>query len=144
MRYLFLALFFVFLFSCQKDDDKDNTQSNDPAIYFPPLNSDQWDSISLAELNWNTSKLTELLTYLDSHNTRAFILLKDGKIVIEEYFGNNILGTGSFTKSSQWYWASAGKSLTATIVGVAQQDGFLNINDPTSNLSRYSLDKHVS
>lgn len=52
-------------------------------------------------------------------------MLKDGKIVIEKYFG-------SFTVDSNWYWASAGKTMTALLVGIAQQEGLLNINNKTS------------
>jgi len=77
--------------------------------------------------------LENLFNYLESNKTRAFIVLKEGRIVIEEYFGDNINGTSDFDRNSQWYWASAGKTLTATLVGIAQQDGFLNIENPTSD-----------
>lgn len=59
-------------------------------------------------------------------NSKAFLVLKDGRIVIEHYFG-------TFTQDSLWYWASAGKSLTAFLVGKAQEEGFLDINDPSSD-----------
>lgn len=62
---------------------------------------------------------------LEAENSKAFILLKDGKIVYEWYFGN-------FTSDSLWYWASAGKTLVATLTGIAQEEGLLNINDPSS------------
>ena len=78
-------------------------------------------------------EVDELLTYLESNGTRAFIILKDGKIVFEEYFGNNILGNAPFDVNSPWYWASAGKTLTATLVGIAQQEGDLSISSPTSD-----------
>ena len=45
--------------------------------------------------------------------------------MVERYYG-------TYTADSLWYWASAGKSLTATLVGLAQQDGLLSINDSTS------------
>lgn len=67
-----------------------------------------------------------MLDYLDSKNTKAFIVLKDGKIVIEKYFG-------TFTVDSLWYWASAGKSLTAFVVGIAKQEGYVNLSDSTSH-----------
>lgn len=121
------------LFSCDKDDNHIMNPPEESSLYFPPLNSDMWESISPNELGWNTSELNGLLTFLENNNTRAFIVLKDGKIVIENYFGNNILGTTPFDKNTNWYWASAGKTLTATLVGVAQQEGLLNINNPTSN-----------
>ena len=132
MKYLILILY-VFLLACSKDDDNTISHHEESTLYFPPLNSDEWESTSPSELGWNTSELTELLTYLESYNTRAFIILKDGKIVIEEYFGNNITGSTPFNKNTLWYWASAGKTLTATLVGIAQQDEFLNIQNSTSD-----------
>ncbi len=37
-----------------------------------------------------------------------------------------------FTKESPWYWASAGKTLTAFTTGIAREDGFLQLTDKTS------------
>lgn len=62
---------------------------------------------------------------MELQNSKAFIVLKDGKIVLEKYFG-------SFTKDSVWYWASAGKTMTGFLVGKAQEDGYLSINDTSS------------
>lgn len=53
------------------------------------------------------------------------MLLKDGKIVLEKYFG-------TFTADSIWYWASAGKTLTSLLVGMAQEEGKLQITDTSS------------
>ena len=133
IKYSILLVLAFFLSSCDKDDDPIVSSQEEPTLYFPPLTSDEWDSISPNELEWNTSELDNLLNYLENNNTRAFIILKEGKIVIEEYFGNNILGTAAFDKNSQWYWASAGKTLTATLVGIAQQDGDINIENATSD-----------
>ena len=121
------------MFGCNKDEDVNVNLAVESTFYFAPLNSDEWENITLSELGWNTSELGGLLTYLEESNTRAFIVLKDGKIVIEEYFGNNILGTAPFDRNTKWYWASAGKTLTATLVGIAQQEGLLNINNTTSS-----------
>ena len=54
------------------------------------------------------------------------MVLKDGKIVLEKYFD-------AFTVDSLWYWASAGKTLTGFTVGIAQQEGYLNLSDTTSD-----------
>ena len=94
-------------------------------IYFPPLIGDYWESISPDSLNYCEENISELYDFLDSSQTKAFILLKDGKIVLEKYFGDHDI-------SSQWYWASAVKTLTAFMVGIAQQEGHLNISDKTS------------
>lgn len=94
-------------------------------LYFPPLDSNQWDTISPSSLGWCPERIDSLYNFLENKNTKAFILLKDGKIVLEKYFGDQ-------TDSSPWYWASAGKSLTAFLVGLAQQDEYLSITDTTS------------
>ena len=101
------------------------TNAKAQTFYFPPASGTIWDTISPSSLGWCDDKIDTLLDYLETRNSKAFILLKDGKIVIEKYFG-------TFTQDSIWYWASAGKSLTGFTVGIAQQEGYLNINDTTS------------
>ncbi|GHB27983.1 serine hydrolase [Mongoliitalea lutea] len=132
MSYILVIVLAYYSFGCVQEDDR-IPPTADSALYFPPINSEEWESISMDKLGWNTSELSKLLTFLEEKNTRAFIVLKDGKIVIEEYFGENILGTSSFGRNTRWYWASAGKTLTATLVGIAQQEGLLSISKPTSD-----------
>jgi CubicO group peptidase (beta-lactamase class C family) len=60
-------------------------------------------------------------------------VLKDGKIVIEEYFGKQSNSTADFTVTSNWYWASAGKTLTSAIVGIANSQGKINFDAKTSD-----------
>ena len=35
--------------------------------------------------------------------------------------------------TSLWYWASAGKTLTSTVSGIAQEEGLININNKVSD-----------
>ena len=112
-----LKIFLIFLFL--------HPTSNSQTLYFPPLNGNTWDTLSPAGIGWCLPYVDSLYTYLDQNNTKAFLLLKNGKIVLEKYFG-------SFTQDSVWYWASAGKTLTAFAVGIAQQEGFLNLQDSSS------------
>ena len=95
------------------------------SLYFPPVSGSEWQTISALSLGWDETALNNLYSYLQSKGTKAFIILKNGKIVTEKYFG-------SFTTDSLWYWASAGKTMTAFLVGIAQQEGLININHPTS------------
>jgi CubicO group peptidase (beta-lactamase class C family) len=80
-------------------------------------------------LGWNEAELAKLLQWLPNQDTRAFIILKDGKMVVEEYWGKKLTGLGSMDQNSFWYWASAGKTLTAAVVGIAQEEKLLSIND---------------
>ena len=45
---------------------------------------------------------------------------------MENYFNGH-------SATDPWYWASAGKTLTATVTGIAEQEGFLNINNKVSD-----------
>lgn len=111
---------FVFLTFCLS-----NKKSEAQSVYFPPIIGNTWDTLSFTELNWCDDSLQNLLNYVGDNDSKAFIVLKNGKIVIEKYYG-------SFTKDSLWYWASAGKSLTSVLVGIAQEKNFLSINDSSS------------
>lgn len=102
-----------------------------PGLYFPPNESSIWEVSPLAELGWNQTALAEMLAWLPTQDTRAFIILKDGKIVVEEYWGSKLTGAGEMDQNSFWYWASAGKTLTAALVGIAQQKKLLSTNDRT-------------
>jgi CubicO group peptidase (beta-lactamase class C family) len=102
-------------------------------LYFPPISGSEWETISTTEAGYNSNGIADLESFLSDNGTRAFILLKDGKIVLEKYWGQNITNTVAFDQTKQWYWASAGKTLTATLTGIAQKDGLLDINDKTSD-----------
>ena len=95
-------------------------------MYFPPNTGASWDTLSPVKLEWCDEKINNLYQFLDSSSTKAFILLKDGKIVLEKYFNGH-------SATSNWYWASAGKTLTAFLVGLAQQENYLHISDTTSS-----------
>ncbi|MFM7823155.1 MAG: serine hydrolase domain-containing protein [Bacteroidota bacterium] len=102
------------------------TYSRSQSLYFPPIGNPQWDTITYNTLGWCQNNIDSLYQLLDVNNTKAFILLKDGKIVLENYFGG-------FAQNDPWYWASAGKTITSFMTGIAQQEGFLDITDTTSS-----------
>ena len=96
------------------------------SLYFPPISSSaDWDTVSPYSLGWCTNRIGELYDFLQQENTKGFIVLKDGKIIMEKYFG-------TFTIDSNWYWASAGKTITSFLIGKAQEENLLSIDDKTS------------
>lgn len=107
--YLFLLLLFKSFFA-------------EAQLYFP---GNQWDTLSPSALNWCPSEIAALDSFLIEANSKSFIILKGGKIVHEAYYG-------TFTQDSLWYWASAGKTLKAFLIGKAQEDGYLSIQDSSS------------
>lgn len=94
-------------------------------LYFPPTNQDLWATVEPSAIHWNQTALDELKSYLEETHTKGFILLKDGKIVVEWYLNGHDV-------NKNWYWASAGKSLTSAVVGIAEFEGKLKLTDKSS------------
>jgi len=99
---------------------------SDAQLYYPPITGTVWETLAPESLGWCEDSIEVLYDYLEATNSKAFIVLKDGKIVLEKYFG-------TFTQASPHVWNSAGKTLTAIAVGIAQEEGFLSIEDTTSD-----------
>jgi CubicO group peptidase (beta-lactamase class C family) len=119
----------LLIISCKKDDP-DPAPSVD--LYFPPSGS-TWEKVTPASLGWDESKIPDLKTFLAASNSRALIVLIDGKIVMEEYQGKQLVNTTlDFTASSNWYWASAGKTLTSATVGIAEAQSKINLDAKSS------------
>jgi CubicO group peptidase (beta-lactamase class C family) len=95
------------------------------SMYFPPLSGDVWNTKSIADLGWKQTAVQPLLDYLELKHSKGFIILVNGRIVLENYFNGH-------SATTAWYWASAGKTLTSTLTGIAQQEGLLNINNKVS------------
>jgi CubicO group peptidase (beta-lactamase class C family) len=114
LTFLFLVLFCALGFQISAQN-----------LYFPPKTGSVWETIAPETLGFCPAQIDSLYQFLDARHTKSFILLKDGKIVLEKYFG-------TFKQDSLWYWASAGKSLSAFMVGMAQESGILDIQQPTS------------
>lgn len=134
-QYIGLLLLSSFIFSCSSELDSETGKSEIPPTkfdpvytetYFPPITrTNEWETVSMATLGWNEDEVTNLLSYLEDNNTDAFIILKDGRIVLEEYFGD-------FKMDDNHTWNSAGKNLTAMLIGIAQQEEYLSITNATS------------
>lgn len=124
-KTIFNLLIILTFISCSKESTEDeNTPSQ--TMYFPPLTETNWETTLISDLKWNQNAVQPLLDYLELKNSKSFIILVNGRIVLENYFD-------SHTASTNWYWASAGKTLTSTVTGIAQQENLLNINNKVSD-----------
>ena len=129
---IFIFMFLPILFwncstdSQEGDENEINTEPEVANLYFPPINSGEWERIAMEELGWNITAEQPLSDFLQEKETKAFIILHNGRIAVEWYFDEH-------TQNTSWYWASAGKTLTAFTVGLAQEEGLLDINNKTSD-----------
>lgn len=121
MKSIKILLFALpLLIACSSSDDAPETPTE--AMYFPPLTGNTWETKSVADLQWDQSAVQPLLDYLELKHSKSFMILVDGRIVMENYFNGH-------TADSPWYWASAGKTLTSALTGIAGQEGLLSVND---------------
>ena len=140
MRYIVFIFLFISLSCSTTDNDTgasppdveteeptpDNENPTNTTLYFPPIDSDSWETTAPETLGWNTAALEGLHTFLIESDTKAFIILQDGKIVIEDYYNGAMMSDNN-------PWFSAGKTLTSFTTGMAQDDGFLSIDDATTS-----------
>ncbi len=123
--FTFILLLLLSISSCSKKDDVEQPTPIE-TMYFPTNTSSTWETKSLSSLGWNQNAVQLLKDFLIQKNTKSFMILVNGRIVMEEYYnGHNATAT--------WEWNSAGKTLVATTTGIAQQEGLLNINNKASD-----------
>ncbi len=123
-KITYSLLILVFCISCTSEKPEP-TPTPTETLYFPPATGTTWETKSIASLGWNQTAVQPLLDYLALKNSKGFIILVNGRIVMENYFNGHDANT-------PWYWASAGKTLTSTLTGIAQQEGLININNKVS------------
>lgn len=69
----------------------------------------------------------DLYDYLSLNRVSGLLVVKDGGVVFEQYYLGN-------TRDTRWMSMSVVKSITATLVGIAIQDGFIrSIDDPLTD-----------
>ncbi|GAA4281552.1 serine hydrolase [Gaetbulibacter aestuarii] len=115
----------ILTYGCSSENPDSSNISVD-SLYFPENNSTVWEKESPSNLGWNDAELQPLLDFLQQKNSKSFMILHKGKIVVEAYFNGH-------KTQSLWYWASAGKTLTSTVSGIAQDEGFINITNKVSD-----------
>ncbi len=95
-------------------------------LYFPPIATSEWETVTLDQLAWNPDATEPLLDFLASRNSKAFLILQNGRIAMEAYFNGGDANTN-------YPWFSAGKTLTAFTLGIAIEEGYLNVEDSSAD-----------
>lgn len=121
-----IILLLLPLLGCGKDEEQPPQDSDISTMYFPPNSGTSWETVSTSQLGWNQSAIEPLKEFLIEKNSKSFMILVNGRIAMEEYFNDH-------TATAEWEWNSAGKTLTATTIGIAQQEKLLDIHLPVSD-----------
>lgn len=127
ISFKFFLLLLIPIAACNKNNNvlQPDSSLSSNTTYFPPNSGTDWETMSISSLGWNENAVAPLLDYLKSTHTKSFMILVNGRIVMENYFNGQ-------TQTGTWRWNSAGKTLVTEAIGIAQQEGLLHINDPVS------------
>jgi CubicO group peptidase (beta-lactamase class C family) len=121
----YLIILLLSIGSCSKNNDEDQPTPLE-TMYFPSNTNNVWETKSVSSLEWNQNAIQPLKDFLVQKNTKSFMILVNGRIVMEEYFNGH-------NSSAEWEWNSAGKTLVAATTGIAQKEGLVNISNKASD-----------
>ncbi|WP_007520720.1 MULTISPECIES: serine hydrolase domain-containing protein [Pseudofrankia] len=91
----------------------------------PHQPGDEWETVAPATVGLDPARLDEIAKTAETGKSNCLLVVRDGKIAGEWYFR----GTNKDTTQDVF---SATKSVTSTLVGIAQDDGDLKISESAS------------
>jgi CubicO group peptidase (beta-lactamase class C family) len=100
--------------------------SDDPGAGGMGNGAEDWETVDAAESGFDPAVLETLAEEAESEDSHCLLVARHGRIVGEWYFA------GKDEESTQEVF-SATKSFTSLLVGIAQDDGDLDIDEPASD-----------
>ena len=134
-KILILILLSIILFNCK---DKAAPDSEDNRFAAPEQINDGWETASLSSVGMDETFYIDLLNLLNEetdHKIHSILIVKDGKLVFEQYFPGEkfelALYTGEmgFDRNDTHTLCSATKSFTSALIGIAIDKGFIQTVD---------------
>ena len=108
-------------------------------IYFPPAQG-EWERVAPETVGWDAAALNQALMVAGARNSSGVVILHRGRILAEQYWNlsdpperylNYVSGYDALGGVIEDV-ASAQKSIVAVIAGIAQEKGYLSIDDAVS------------
>ena len=124
--YLFLsALFFIMAFSCDKGDTIIVPEKGFdwPVVERPYWPTNGWQTALPESRGFSVDKLAKAKEFAeDDYLMRALLVVKEGYLVVEEYYGEG----GPEASTNLW---SVTKSVTSALLGIAREEGAFSSPD---------------
>ncbi|MDE0735874.1 MAG: serine hydrolase, partial [Pirellulaceae bacterium] len=113
-------------------------------LYFPPVTG-AWEQVDPAQAGWNVDRLKDAIKYAGEQKSSGVVILYRGRILLEKYWPLDPPAKDANGRPNRYYHlrvgknaqgraiedvASAQKSVSAMLVGIAQHKGLLEIEDP--------------
>jgi len=118
-KCLLLSLFFILItVACTHWSPRVNRYGLPERKYLykqPEENGDGWETASLNEAVINPEKIDQMMLNILSGNDKnihSILLIKNGKLVLEEYFYG-------YNRDTSHFLASVSKSITSILIGIA-------------------------
>ncbi len=137
---ILLLLLQVFLDSCQKENSP--TTPDESSYQIPEQTNDGWETASLSDVGIEITPIIDIVEKVENEvykEVHSIVIIKDGKLVFEEYFPGHDFGyTGenyhgeliNFDRNTKHNTHSATKSIVSALVGIANDKGFIgNVHD---------------
>lgn len=105
------------------DTEASAAAGDSTAASFP---GEEWDVVAPEDSGLDQTGLDELASYLEETDSNCMAVVEGGQLVEEVYWND----TDAATNQEIW---SASKSVTSTLVGLAQEQGSLDIEQPASD-----------
>lgn len=125
------------LLSCERNKNPINP-ANDFQYKVPVRTNDGWETASLAGVGMDERPLLRFLdklSGLSDHRIHSILIVKDGKLVFEEYFPGEKFnlaqptGETGFDMNDTHNLCSVTKSFTSALLGIALDKGFIQSVD---------------
>lgn len=107
-------------------------------VYFPPTTG-AWETVEPDAVGWNSMLIDEALEIAGQRNSSGVLILHNGRIMAERYWDGpenaayrNVLTGFDAAGHAIEDVASAQKSVVAVLTGMAQERGYLSIEDSVS------------
>jgi len=134
--WLIFILMNILIFPCWDCQKAEETKEATTSwLYHQPEQvNDGWETASLGSVGLDSSRLTSLMNNLyntEDHLIHGIIIIKNNRLVFEEYFNGLTHPTWgetpvTFNRNRMHVLSSVAKSITATLVGIAIEEGFIS------------------
>ena len=150
MSKIFKIIIFILLsltyYTC--GDENTVVQPEEYSYSIPVQKEDGWATASLSEVGMDETKIVEMVNFIKhthEHQIHNILIIKNKKLVFEEYFVASGYSTSppamsstivSYNINMLHYWASGSKSVTSVLFGIAIDKGFIG-NDVNEKIITY-------
>ena len=95
----------------------------DEGVRYP---GDEWDEVDAAEAGFDPAALDRLAAAAEAGGSSCLVVTRDGAVVDERYYGG-----GAADVAAEAF--SVTKSITSTLVGIAQDEGDIDLAQPAAD-----------